>query len=154
MRTIKDYSDFTIIAEYKRRFESVSEAPVKSSKASYQALLQAIADDKDAEKDREHFYVMFLNGQNKVIKIERMFTGTITSSAVYPREVIKAILKHEAAAIILMHNHPSGEITPSSSDRAVTTKLKAACESIDVDILDHIIIGKTEYYSFSDHNLL
>ncbi len=154
MKTLKDYSDYSIVAEYKRRFESVNETPARSSKDSYRILLQVIADDIEAESDREHFYVMFLNGQNKVIKTERLFTGSLTSSAVYPREVIKKVLKYEAATIILMHNHPSGEITPSSSDRAVTKKLQTACSSIDVEILDHIIIGKAEFFSFADHRLL
>jgi DNA repair protein RadC len=153
MKSIKDYADFTIIAEYKRRFESVSEEPAKSARAVHQLFLDHLAQDPP-ERDREHFYIMFLNGQNKVIAIEKLFSGTITTSAVYPREIIKAVLRHEAANIILMHNHPSGEITPSGSDRAVTTKIKTACESIDVTVLDHLILGKADYYSFSDNHLL
>jgi len=78
----------------------------------------------------------------------------LMSSAVYPREVITRVIDLGAAAVIFGHNHPSGCLTPSSSDRAVTKKLQTALEAIDVAVLDHIIIGGSEHYSFADNGLL
>lgn len=106
--------------------------------------------------DREYFLVIFLNGQNCVLESKVMFEGTLTSAAVYPREVVKASLAVHAAAVILAHNHPSGAITPSAEDQAVTRKLKNALELVDIRTLDHIIIGtgNVDTYSFADHGLL
>jgi DNA repair protein RadC len=108
------------------------------------------------ERDQEHFAVIYLNQQYNVIASEILFTGSLTTSAVYPRELIKRVLEHEAGAVLIGHNHPSGSLNPSNSDRAITKKLKTALESIDVDLLDHLIIGNgTEgYFAFSDHRLL
>jgi DNA repair protein RadC len=107
----------------------------------------------DANK-KERFVVCFLNGQHQVISTEVLFEGSLTSSAVYPREVITRVIETASVAIVIAHNHPSGSITPSSSDRAVTKKLQVALTSIDVDLLDHIIIGGGDYFSFSDSGLL
>ena len=98
--------------------------------------------------------VCFLNGQHKVLVTETLFVGSITTSAVYPREVVQRILDLGAAAVMFSHNHPSGELTPSSSDRAVTKKLQTALAAIDVDVLDHIIIGGAEHYSFCDNRII
>jgi len=108
------------------------------------------------EKDREHMSVLFLNAQNQLIATERMFSGSLSTSAVYPREIIKKVLEYSAGSIILVHNHPSGTIAPSSSDRAVTKKVQSALSSIDVELLDHVIIGygNSDFFSFADHRLL
>ncbi len=152
MVDLKLISDDDILSEYNLRFRSVGEnRAAMSSSAMVKAYLSNILDDK--EKDREHFFCIFLDAQNKMITIETLFSGSLTSSAVYPREVIKAVLKHEAANIILAHNHPSGITIPSSSDLAITKKLQTACKAIDVIVLDHIIIGD-DYYSFADNGLL
>ncbi len=98
--------------------------------------------------------VIFLNGQHQVLTTEVLFAGSLTSSAVFPREVITRVIDLGAAAVIFGHNHPSGCLTPSSSDRAVTKKLQTALEAIDVSVLDHIIIGGSEHYSFADNRLL
>ncbi len=100
--------------------------------------------------DQEHFVILFLSGSNSVITVEKLFTGSLTTSAIYPREVIKKILEYKAANVILAHNHPSGSLIPSNSDKAVTRKLATACNSIDVDVLDHIIIGGDGFFSFQD----
>jgi DNA repair protein RadC len=106
------------------------------------------------ERNREVFMVIFLDGQNQIIKMEELFTGSLTTSAIYPREVIQKVLSYDAASVILVHNHPSGSLTPSGSDRAVTKKLKIALASIDVEILDHLIVGGNDFFSFADHRLL
>lgn len=106
------------------------------------------------ERNREIFMVIFLDGQNQIIKMEELFTGSLTTSAIYPREVVQKVLDHDAASVILVHNHPSGSLTPSSSDRAVTKKLQVALAAIDVEILDHLIVGGNDFFSFADHRLL
>ena len=102
----------------------------------------------------EQFRVLFLNKKNSLIADEIMATGTIDQTPVYPREIIKRILAHEAAAIILVHNHPSGSAKPSSSDIELTAQIVNACKAVNVSVHDHVIIGKSEYYSFKTNMLL
>jgi len=106
------------------------------------------------ERNREIFMVIFLDGQNQILKMEELFSGSLTTSAIYPREVIQKVLNYDAASVILVHNHPSGSLTPSGSDRAVTKKLQLALSSIDVEVLDHLIVGGNDFFSFADHRLL
>jgi len=106
------------------------------------------------DKDKEIFSVIYLNGRNEIISMEELFEGTLTSSAVYPREVIKKVLKMNVAALIFVHNHPSGNLNPSNEDINITKKLKEAASTIDVQVHDHIIIAGNGYYSFADHNLI
>ena len=93
------------------------------------------------DRGREVFLVVLLNGRNQVLDIVELFEGTLTTSAVYPREVIKLILEKDAAAVIFVHNHPSGNPNPSKDDQTLTRKLKAACATIDVQLHDHLIIA-------------
>lgn len=101
-------------------------------------------------EEREVFMVMFLDNQNRLIKKEKMFYGTINQAMVYPREIIKEALKCNAAAIIVAHNHPSGNCTPSESDRALTKKLEMACDLVGIRFVDHIVVGKGDYFSFEE----
>ncbi|EFM95370.1 RadC family protein [Actinobacillus pleuropneumoniae] len=101
-------------------------------------------------EEREVFMVMFLDNQNRLIKKEKMFYGTINQATVYPREIIKEALKCNAAAIIVAHNHPSGNCTPSESDRALTKKLEMACDLVGIRFVDHIVVGKGDYFSFEE----
>jgi len=104
--------------------------------------------------DRESFRVVYLDAQNRPRGTETLFQGTLTSSAVYPREVFKRALEHKAASIIFAHNHPSGCIEPSENDRQITRDLVLAANFMDVRVLDHIIVGVNEHYSFADHGLM
>ena len=106
------------------------------------------------DKKREVFLVIYLNGRNQILKLEELFKGTLSTSAVYPREVVKRALDNNAAAIVLVHNHPSGNSTPSQDDLAITKKLKEATQSIDVSVHDHLIIAGNDVYSFADHGIL
>ena len=118
---------------------------ISSSKEVYQYLLHSLRDLK-----KEIFKVIFLNGRNEVIQVETLFEGSLTSSAVYPREVIKSALEHHAAALVFAHNHPSGDPTPSSQDFTITRDLFLAGKIMSIQILDHLIIGRNRYYSFAD----
>lgn len=102
----------------------------------------------------EVFACLFLDNQHRVIQWEELFRGTIDSASVYPREVVKRALHHNAAAVIFAHNHPSGVREPSRSDRLITDKLQQALALIDIRVLDHFIVGDGEPYSFAEHGLL
>ncbi len=108
---------------------------------------------KLAHYEHEVFVCLFLDNQNQVISCDEMFHGTVDSASVYPREVIKATLMHNAASVVFAHNHPSGISDPSMADKAITAKLKLALELIDVRVLDHIIIGESTY-SFAESGIL
>ncbi len=148
---ISNVSDTDILNEYVRRFTlPPGAAYINRSRSAADHLRAYFA---DAAK-REKFVVCFLNGQHQLITTEVLFEGSLTSSAVFPREVLGRVLDLGAGSVLLGHNHPSGCTDPSSSDRAVTKKLQTALGAIDVEILDHIIIGGGDYYSFADHNLI
>ena len=102
----------------------------------------------------EVFAIVFMNSQHRVLASEPMFKGTLDSTAVYPRAVVQRALELNAGAVIFSHQHPSGCTEPSSSDRALTDRLKAALALIDVRVLDHIIIGQGTPYSFAESGLL
>ncbi len=103
---------------------------------------------------REVFKVLLLDAKNRLITSETLFEGTLTMSAVYPREVVRLALKHHAVALIVAHNHPSGDPAPSSADRALTQKLLYACRIMDVTLHDHFIIGDQQHYSFADEGII
>lgn len=104
---------------------------------------------------RESFVVTFLDAKHAVIMTEHLFTGTLTASAVYPREVVKKALEHHAAAIVLAHNHPSGSVQPSPQDIELTRRLHLAARLFDMEVLDHIVIGDIgRYYSFADEGIM
>lgn len=107
-----------------------------------------------ALKKKEYFLGVTLNGSHEIIQIHVLSIGTVTSSVVYPREVFGVAMNENAAAIILCHNHPSGNIEPSETDIETTEKLLQASEIIGIPLLDHIVINTTSYYSFMEHGLL
>lgn len=92
--------------------------------------------------EREVFAILYLDNQHRLIEFEELFYGTIDAASVYPREVAKACLKRNAAAVILAHNHPSGDATPSESDKRITQRLKESLALIETRVLDHIITGR------------
>jgi DNA repair protein RadC len=102
----------------------------------------------------EVFACLFLDNQHRVIAWEELFRGTIDGASVYPREVAKRALRHNAAAIIFAHNHPSGVSEPSQADRHITEKLRQALNLFDIRVLDHFIVGDGQPYSFAEHGLL
>lgn len=103
---------------------------------------------------QECFKIIMLDTKNKVIKVEEITRGTLNSSLVHPREVFVKAIKQHAAAIILAHNHPSGDTEPSAEDKSITRRLVEAGELIGISVLDHIIIGRGTYMSFKQEKLL
>jgi len=107
-----------------------------------------------ANKQHEVLIGIFLDAKNHAIATEELFSGTLTQASVYPREIIKRALHHNAAAIIFAHNHPSGAAEPSHADKVLTQSLKQALSLIDVQVLDHFIVGNGTALSFSEHDLI
>jgi len=107
-----------------------------------------------ATRECEIFAVLFLTNRHRVIAFTEMFRGTIDGASVHPREVVKEVLHHNAAAVILCHNHPSGASEPSRADEAITRRLKDALALVDVRVLDHLIVGGSEITSFAERGLL
>jgi len=103
--------------------------------------------------EREVFGVLFLDNRHRLISFQELFYGTIDSASIYPREVVKAVLHVNAAAVILAHNHPSGNPEPSVADKLITKKLVDALKLIDVNVLDHIVVGNSSL-SFAEQGLL
>jgi DNA repair protein RadC len=103
---------------------------------------------------KEIFKVMFLDSQNGIVQIEDLFEGTLNASAIYPREVIQSAVKHNAAALIFVHNHPAGNPQPSENDKQITRELVFAGNIMQIKVLDHIIIGDNRYFSFADAGLI
>ena len=103
---------------------------------------------------REVFFVLFLDAQNRVVTTEEMFSGTLTQTSVYPREVVKRALHHNAASVIFAHNHPSGLAQQSQADELITKQLKVALALVDVRVLDHFIVAGNTTLSFVERGLL
>jgi DNA repair protein RadC len=102
----------------------------------------------------EVFAVLFLDSQHRLIELEQMFRGTLTQTSVYPRELVKRALELHAAAVILVHNHPSGVAEPSRADEFLTRQLKSALQLVDVQVLDHFIVAARRVVSFAERGLL
>ena len=129
--------------------ESSKGRSLSSSLAVYNVLKPMFAEEDDVEK----VYFIFLNARNKVLAIENLFSGTITNSSIYPREVAKRLISLKASAFIMAHNHPAGDVTPSAEDKAMTAKLAIAAASINVQLHDHIIVGNG-YHSMAESGKL
>jgi DNA repair protein RadC len=125
--------------------ESSAGQKLNNPEETYNIMKPLFADQSDVES----FYVIFLNAKNKILEIEKLFSGSITSSSVYPREIVKRVLALKSAAVILVHNHPSGDTEPSNSDYVITTRIGVVLESISVMIHDHMIVGDG-YHSMSE----
>ncbi len=144
--------------------DSIIESALKilESRISYSSASPPLASpqaSKDYVKlqlatfEHEVFACLFMDNRHRVITFEELFRGTIDGASVYPREVVKACLRHNAAAVIFAHNHPSGVAEPSVADERITKRLKDALALIDVRVLDHLIVGE-EVISFAERGLL
>ena len=141
-----------LVQEVAREFlkERILDKPIcRSSKEVFEYLYHSMRDLK-----KEVFKVLFLDSQSRVIKVEDLFKGTLTLTAIYPREVINSALKYDAASVIFVHNHPTGNPQPSDDDKEVTRGLVFAGSIVQIKVLDHIIIGENKYFSFADEGLI
>ncbi len=110
--------------------------------------------DKFHKVNREIFYAVLLNNKNRKIREVKISEGSLTASLVHPREVYNPIIRESAAAVLFVHNHPSGDPTPSQEDIEITRRLKEVGEVMGIRVLDHVVIGHDRYFSFSDHGML
>ena len=154
IKGITAYNVFVIklMQEIAREFlkDQVLDKPYcRSSREVFDYLYHSMRDLK-----KEVFKVMFLDSQNHVVDIEDLFEGTLNASAVYPREIIQSAVKHHAAALIFVHNHPAGNPQPSDNDKQITQDLVFAGNIVQIKVLDHIIIGDNRYFSFADAGLI
>ncbi len=141
-----------LVQEVARQFlkEKILDKPVyKSSKEVFDYLYHSMRDLK-----KEVFKVFYLTSQNEIIEVEDLFEGTINASSVYPRQVMRAAIKHSATSLIFVHNHPSGNPEPSVNDKALTRDLVYSGCIMQTKVLDHIIIGNNTYFSFAGDGLI
>lgn len=161
--TVQDLSEFSGIGEAKaiciisamelgRRYRS-TEAKIRKkisgSRDAYDAIYSYLADC-----DYEEFYVILLNRANDIISIQKISEGGTSGTVVDPKKVFKLALNYQASGMILCHNHPSGNMKASQQDKIITKRLKDSGDLIEISILDHIIVGNGNYYSFSDEGLM
>lgn len=145
-------AEIAAVIELARRalVQELAERPVFDAPAKVKDYLQLQLGGHGFEV----FAVMFLDAQNRLLRLEEMFRGTLTQTSVYPREVVKRALDLHAGAVILAHNHPSGAAEPSRADEYLTQTLKSALQLVDVRVLDHLVVGRSEVVSFAERGLL
>lgn len=146
------YAQFQAMLEAARRVlaEEIKQNDVLSSPQLVRDYLRLYFQSHQ----REVFVAIFLDTQNRIITLEELFAGTLAQTSVYPREVVKRALFHNAAAVVFAHNHPSGIAEPSGADKHLTQMLKAALTLVDVRVLDHFVVGTGAPYSFAEQGLL
>jgi len=143
------YAQLQAVMELARRSiaEELQVGETLSSPQAVKQYLQLLL----ARKPYESFAILFLDVKNRLIAAEELFRGSLMHTSVYPREVVKAALGHNAAGVILAHNHPSGTPEPSAADRTLTSALKQSLALVDVRVLDHFVIAGHHVYSFAEH---
>ena len=141
-----------LVQEVSRRFlkdKMLSRPYARSSREVFDYLYHSLRDLK-----KEHIKVLFLDPKNQIIEEKTLFEGTVDSSAVYPREIMKDALRYDATSLVFVHNHPSGDPEPSLCDREITKDLVFAARIMQLKVLDHIVIGNNCYFSFADRGLI
>jgi DNA repair protein RadC len=146
------YAQLQAMLEMSQRHlaESLQRGQTLSSPQDTMQYLQA----RMRDYQNEVFCGLFLDTRHRVLAFEELFRGSISQAAVYPREIVKRALYHNAAAIILAHNHPSGVAEPSAADRSMTRQLQEALALVEVRVLDHLVVGEAEVVSFCEQGLL
>lgn len=133
----------------RRSEEAVPSRRIATSKVVFETMQPIIG-----ELDHEEFWILYLRNSNRIAHKWRLSKGGMTGTVVDARLVFKVAIEHNATSIILAHNHPSGVLHPSESDKAITRKLKMAGENLDIKVLDHVIITENAFYSFADDGIL
>ncbi len=156
MENVMNQPEWSKVAEvelvYKTKVKASERPQVKTSHDGYEILKQIW--NKDKIEMQEEFKVLLLNRANKVIGVYEAGSGGITGTVADPRLILAAALKSLATAIVLAHNHPSGNLKPSSADENLTSKIKEAAKYHDITVLDHLIITSEGYFSFADEGLI
>jgi len=129
---------------------NLAEKPIKKINCAKDVF--SLFHEKLKDEKQENFYVLLLNAKNKIIKEELITKGILDASIIHPREVFKSAIKNSASKIILIHNHPSGDPAPSTEDLAVTKKIEKAGEELQINVLDHVIIGKEGFWSWREND--
>ena len=132
-----------------KKIDNLNQIKIYSSNSIYEYY-----QDKLKDKLQEYFYCVYLDTKNHIIKDKLLFIGTINESLIHPREIFKEAYLLSASGIICIHNHPSGNVNPSNNDIIMTKQLVEVGKILGIKVLDHIIIGKDNYYSFNDNNLI
>lgn len=132
-----------------KKIDNLNQIKIYSSNSIYEYY-----QDKLKDKLQEYFYCVYLDTKNHIIKDKLLFIGTINESLIHPREIFKEAYLLSASGIICIHNHPSGNVNPSNNDIIMTKQLVEVGKILGIKVLDHIIIGKNNYYSFNDNNLI
>lgn len=148
----KEHYALNLALEIATRY--LEERLIRTDALTSPGLVKQFLQAKLRDLDYEVFACLLLDNQHRVIKYVELFRGTIDGASVYPREVVKATLAHSAAAVILVHNHPSGIAEPSSADRAITERLKKALDLVDIRVLDHLIVGDGYCESFAERGII
>lgn len=149
---IAKYTQIKAIAELGRRYyhsRLEERQPLLSTTMTREFLQSQLSDE-----EREVFLVIFLDNQHRVLKHSKMFLGTFNQVEVHPREIVRQGIQLNAAAVILAHNHPSGKAEPSMADRQVTERIITSCRLMDIQVLDHLVIGRGDYVSFAERGWL
>ncbi|EOU9538354.1 DNA repair protein RadC [Cronobacter dublinensis] len=142
------YAQLKAIGELARRYygsQSTQDTALLSPTITREFLQSQLS-----AQEREVFLVIFLDNQNRVIRQNTLFTGTLSHVEVHPREIVREAVRLNAAGIILAHNHPSGHAEPSRADKLVTERIVKSCQLVDIRVLDHLVIGRGEYVSFAE----
>ncbi|MEM7251605.1 MAG: DNA repair protein RadC [Pseudomonadota bacterium] len=150
--TAPDLARFKVLGELARRYFAQSLGP--GTRVDSPERVSEFLRGRLLDRDRESFGCLFVDARHRALAFEVLALGTIDGAVVYPREVVRATLRHAAQAVIVAHNHPSDSATPSAVDRAITTRLKAALELIDVALLDHVIVTRTQCVSMAGLGIL
>ncbi|ABW68719.1 JAB domain-containing protein [Desulfosudis oleivorans] len=129
--------------------EAVRGQEISSAQEVYNIMKPVFAETDDVET----LYCLYLDTKNRILAMEKMFTGSLSSTAVYPREIIKRVIALKSSAVVITHNHPTGDPGPSVEDTRITIRLLVALKSMNVDLHDHIIVGEG-YYSFADAGVI
>ncbi len=132
-----------------KKIDNLNQIKIYSSNSIYEYY-----QDKLKDKLQEYFYCVYLDTKNHIIKDKLLFIGTINESLIHPREIFKEAYLLSASGIICIHNHPSANVNPSNNDIIMTKQLVEVGKILGIKVLDHIIIGKNNYYSFNDNNLV
>jgi DNA repair protein RadC len=146
------YSQLQAVLEMSRRY--LAETLVKGQSFNQAKTVKTYLQTQLRHQQKEVFSVLFMDNQHRLLAHETLFEGTINCAHVHPREVVKRALHHNAAAVILAHNHPSGIAEPSQSDRDITNELRKVLEVLDIRVVDHMIVGDNTVTSFAEMGLI